>query len=271
MYTNFTHTINAERLEERGVALLGDLLDRKPDWIGGQISDYDAKFLAGLLQRSGARRIAEIGVASGWGSTVMLQATADVPDVQVSGIDISANFYLDKDKPTGAAVAETLPSLADRFELFAGEFGFDALAKVGSVDFAFIDGHHMHPWATLDLISLIPYLRTESWVAVHDLSLCMHRRHKHTQRGPFYLFYLWPDQKLHSTQTPPMIGAVFMKEHPRTYMKFLLEVLHTPWETHLEDHVINGFLDSIERNFNADWRALFADACAKANRPPPPA
>ena len=178
----------------------------------------------------------------------------------LTGIDLSPNYYLDASIPTGRAVYETVPELASNYRLLTGRLAFDAMADVGKVDFAFIDGHHMHPWATLDMLSVLPFIERGRWVAMHDLNLCTFERHRHTNRAPFYLFYMWPDQKLHSTQQPTMIGAVLIERSPADYLPILLEILYTPWEVDVDQTALSRLGTFVADHFGPSWSDKFSKA-----------
>ena len=98
-------------------------------------------------------------------------------------------------------------------QLHTGKIALDAMADVGRAEFAFIDAHHFHPWAALDFLAVLPFMEKGRWVAFHDINLCTFERHKHTNRGPFYMFHMWQDTKLQSTQNPSMIGAVMLERN----------------------------------------------------------
>ena len=255
-------TVTAAGLERRGDDVLGnDFCKRRPSWAQGTISDYDSRFLAGLVNFANPRSAVEIGVASGWSSAVMLQALGAIDGERtVTGIDLSAEYYLDSTIPTGRAVEEAVPDLVGNYRLLTGRLAFDAMADVGKVEFAFIDGHHMHPWATLDMLSVLPFVDRGRWVAMHDLNLCTFDRHRHTNRAPFYLFYMWPDQKLHSTQNPTMIGAVAIDRSPGDYLPTLLEILYTPWEVDVDSAVLARLAAFVGDHFGESWSGKFAEA-----------
>ena len=254
--------VSSEDLEKRGLRLTGpDLLAKRPEWVKGKISEYDSRFLAGVLNFANPQNAVEIGVASGWSSVVMLTALSNLSGQRtVTGIDLSPDFYLDRSIPTGQAVQDAVPELAANFRLLTGRLAFDLMPEVGKVDFAFIDGHHMHPWATLDMLSVLPFIERGRWVAMHDLNLCTFERHKHTNRGPFYLFYMWPDQKLHSTQQPTMIGMVVIERAPADYLPTLLEILYTPWEVDVDPVDLARLTSFIGDHFGDEWSSKFSDA-----------
>jgi len=255
-------SIRAADLESSGVAAIGeDFFAKRPQWVSGNISDYDARFLVGLVRLANAERVVEIGVASGWSSAVMLKALSTLHGKRnVTGVDLSRTYYLDESRLTGQAVHEAVPELVDNYRLFTGRLAFDVMSEVGKADFAFIDGHHMHPWATLDMLSILPFIDRGRWVAMHDLNLCTFERHRHMNRGPFYLFYMWPDQKLHSTQQPTMIGAVVIDRNPKDYLPILLEILYTPWEVDVDPVDLSRLAALVGDHFGDGWANTFTTA-----------
>ena len=257
-------TITTQALEARGRDVVGaDFGSLRPKWAQGTISDYDAQFLAGLVTFANAENAVEIGVASGWSSAVLLTALSKLAGKRrLTGIDLSPTYYLDDSIPTGRAVQEIVPNLASNYHLLTGRLAFDVMPEIGKVDFAFIDGHHMHPWATLDMLSILPFIDRGRWVAMHDLNLCTFERHRHMNRGPFYLFYMWPDQKLHSTQQPTMIGAVIIDRPPADYLPTLLEILYTPWEVDVDPADLARLAALISAHFGEEWSAKFSGAFA---------
>lgn len=261
-YLEVHRNIGVTTLETRGAGVLGPGFQAKlPSWAQGNISEYDARFLAGLANFANPRNAVEIGVASGWSSAVLLKALSPLGgEREVIGIDLSPTFYIDSSIATGQAVEEVVPDLINNYRLLTGRLGFDVMPEVGEVEFAFIDGHHMHPWATLDMLSVLPFIGRGRWVAMHDLNLCTFERHKHTNRGPFYLFYMWPDQKLHSTQNPTMIGALLIERSQVDYLPILLEILYTPWEVDVDHATLTRLSSFIASSFGPDWSEKFTQA-----------
>lgn len=257
--------LTAAAIEKRGVDAIGSEFHAHiPSWASGSISAYDDRFLAGLANYASPRKMVEIGVASGWSSTVLLKALNGSENIRkVVGIDLSPTYYLDSSIPTGRVVNEVVPELLSNYELLTGRLAFDAMGDVGPIDFAFIDGHHMHPWATIDLLSVLPFIERGRWIAMHDLNLCTFERHRHMNRAPFYLFYMWPDQKLHSTQVPTMIGAILLERNPVDYLPTILEILYTPWEVDVDPNDLSRLARYIGSHFGDQWSQKFADAFSK--------
>src|SRR5262249_32603996 len=157
------------------------------------------------------KKIVEVGVASGWGSVIFMQAleNAGAEDYNYFGVDIAERVFYDANYATGQAVEKVVTTLATRDQLLTGQEIAEADPEIaGDIDLAFIDAHHMHLWATLDLLSLLPFLVPGSWVALHDLNLCRKADQEHRNRGPKYLFDAWDGDKAHSVETPTMAGAI---------------------------------------------------------------
>lgn len=263
------NVLSSVDLEARGFALIDpDYVASRPSWVGGSISHYDANFLSGLVQYLAPARVMEIGVASGWSSAVLLRSlNASVPEgeFKLTAIDLFEQYYLDPSKKTGDVVGVMEQDLLPKYELIVGDLAVDAAAAIENLDFLFIDAHHMHPWATIDLLSALHALKRGSWVAMHDINMCMLPKNAHRNRGPFYLYHLWPDQKINSTQQPSMIGAARLDRMPEEYLPFLIELLHTPWEVSIDQAVADRLAALIGKHFGQSYVQEIQSACLAQN------
>lgn len=255
-------------LDSIGRLLTDEMYRKRPTWTVASISDYDSAFFAGLVIAMKPRKIVEVGVASGWGSVILLRALEDagVRDYDYFGVDIAERFFYDAKYATGQAVDEVVPALAPRYRLLTGRSIAEVASEIGSgIDFAFIDAHHMHPWATLDLLSLLPFLVPESWVAMHDLNLCRKEDQEHRNRGPKYLFEAWDGDKAHSIQVPTMAGVIQIGQKPEGHLSLLLDVLYTPWELPIEERFITSLTDLLAQCYGAEWGVKFRRATEVGN------
>lgn len=263
--------VQVSGMEDWGSHLNQSLAEKRYSWIQGAISEDDARFLSGLLSCIKPRSIVEIGVASGWSSTVILNTLSQLngqrghKDPWLTGVDLSADYYVDKSIRTGAAVEQIVPELMPHYRLLTGRYSFQAMPEVGKVDFAFIDAHHAHPWAALDLIAVLPFLKPGAWVALHDINLCTFPRHEHRNRAPFYLYYLWKGAKVHSSPKIPMIGAIKLPETPLDCFEDILEVLVTPWELAIPEKHLELWVDFVRRYCGAERAETFRTCCLSAN------
>jgi predicted O-methyltransferase YrrM len=246
-----------------GAPVVAALWQRQPTWAVASISERDAAFFTGLAMEVRPSKVVEIGVASGWGSCVLLSAldVAGRSDAELHGVDIASRFFYDEAYATGQCVAEVLPECVTRYRLRTGvTIGECAPAIGGGIDFAFIDAHHMHPWATLDLLAILPFLVPGSWVAMHDLNLSRKEDQEHRNRGPKYLFEAWEDDRLHSTEIPTMAGAIRVPAQPASTLPLLLDIVHTPFETAIDARAGDAVCTIIDNAYGADWAGKFRRA-----------
>lgn len=255
-------------LDASGRPLTNQMYMQRPTWTVASISDYDAAFFAGLVMAVKPHKIVEVGVASGWGSVMLLKAleTVGVTDHQYIGVDIAERFFYDENYATGQAVGEVVPTLASNYRLLTGRSIAEVAQELGGgIDFAFIDAHHMHPWATLDLLSLLPFLVPGSWVAMHDLNLCLKEDQEHRNRGPKYLFDAWEGDRVHSVQVPTMAGAIRLGARPEEHLPLLIDVLYTPWELPVDERFLAPLASLLSKYYGDEWGAKFRRATEVGN------
>lgn len=154
---------------------------KRPAWVVGTISHHDARFLFGRALRSRADVLIEVGTASGL-STAFLCHAADRAsaagqigsDFHIHSYDVDTQFYADRSRGAGDGAREMLDA-----ELLA-HITFHAPATaatvrdqhdVDSIEFAFIDASHQHPWPALDLLAMLACLRPGGEVLLHDINL----------------------------------------------------------------------------------------------------
>lgn len=260
--------IDAKICEFVGDADSKIMLSRRPTWVGGNISQFDQPLLIGLTKLLRPRKVVEIGVASGWSACLFIDAlTSNHQPAQYIGIDYSPIFYLDSTRKTGSAIQELFPESAIDCNLYLGNVAVDVLDQLGTgVELAFIDGDHHHPWAILDLLTLLPTLASSAYVILHDLNLSTVERHKHTNRGPKYLYECWPFAKIHSSQNPPMIGAIQMPiTMDDSTFNLLLDTVHTPWEVYVDAVILKKISTTIESAYGYNWGEKFQKAFEEMN------
>jgi predicted O-methyltransferase YrrM len=256
------------QIDAAGAPLVQRLWPRQPAWAVASISQQDSAFLAGLVMETRPRKLVEIGVASGWGSCVLLEALREIgmQSSELYGVDISDRFFYDATFATGQCVADVMPERQSQYRLLTGlTFGECASTIGGNVDFGFIDAHHMHPWAVLDLLALLPIAAPTTWVAMHDLNLSRKEDQEHRNRGPKYLFEAWDGDKVHSTEEPTMAGAIRLSGDPSAHLPLLLDVFYTPWELPVDDRALEAVFANLERAYGAAWSAKYRRAAEIGN------
>jgi len=200
-----------------------------PPWVTGGISTGDAAFLVELVRRETPATVLEIGVAAGTSSAALLYALDQLPGKRVLySVDIRPTCYFDPRRTVGSAVATMYPDHRAGWILDLN----GATRRDGSVvyDLAFIDGNHQHPWPLLDVLQLVPWLRSASWIALHDIALAsVHPRFQ--TFGVQWLYQAWPGEKFAGEGDARNIGAVRLPISLTDLVPMALDLIEDrPWE-----------------------------------------
>lgn len=252
-------------------ARLNQTLDasRLPEWAQGGVSRTDASFLFDLVRAVDPGLILELGVAAGGSTLVMLRTleaigrpiTDGEGEPAVLAFDLHPFCYCARAKPIGSGMLEAAPALARGVRFTPGAISLDlpSALESASVDLAFIDADHRHPWPTVDLLAILPTLRPGAWVALHDIDLpeIASRHEARTgeavnwhEHGARLLFNAWPFEKIRSCDDPSNIGALRVDD-PATVVRrwgaALHDLLNIPWETDPGKRV-RDMLDALRLN-----------------------
>ena len=77
-------------------------------------------FLNGIIRALKPKKILEVGVSSGGGSVLILNAISDIDGAQLYSVDYMKKSYRYPDKPSGFLVDEKFPELMDKWHIFRG-------------------------------------------------------------------------------------------------------------------------------------------------------
>jgi predicted O-methyltransferase YrrM len=205
-----------------------------PAWATGHITFSDAAFLSTLVTELAPSAIVEVGVASGCSSAVLLQAQSCIQRAEnpsapwLFSYDVSEYCYFDASRLVGAAVDEMAPDLRPFWCLTIGDaLKAREMLSGRELVLGFIDADHRHPWPTLDLLAILPTLRTGAWVALHDIRLPqLGSGPMYDNHGAEYLFDAWPWAK----RSEGNIGAVRLDASPDEIRAFCAGLLDVAWE-----------------------------------------
>ncbi len=218
---------------------------RRPKWGRGMITVDDARFLHELIVTIRPHVAIELGVASGCSSAAILEAIRacrqNSDGVWLHAFDIADRCYFDPSRPTGAAVAELTPWNLPHYKFSVGDVLLARRLLTGlGAPFAFIDGNHLHPWATADLLGLLPSLAPGAWVALHDIRLpLIEGRQGARGHGPRHLFDIWPGKKLQGGSNDN-IGAIQLPADLGEVPAILQRALQPSWEVALPEDVCSA-------------------------------
>ena len=225
----------------------------------GAVSRDDAKFLCDLIEESRPSKCFEVGVASGMSTTFLLKALAKIgPERELVSVDISQQYYADRTKEVGYVVDAAVPTPGCKFGLHFHHWSADAekFAADEKFDFVFIDAHHSHPWATLDTMLILPFVKAGTWIVVHDIALKDIPRFA-TETGPFNVYDAFSPPKKKSQFENQNIGAFQVAENHREYEAPLLASLAQEWTVSgvIKESFYNRIFEMVERFYSAEFAA----------------
>jgi hypothetical protein len=237
----------------------------------------EMRFINGLVRYTGAKRILELGVASGSGTNVLLSAVSDKPDAKLVSVDITDVWFNDSDKQAGFTVAGgNYPE--DRWQLITGrDFSEVAEDFREPFDFCVIDTGHVHPTELINFLTVLPYLAEDAVVVFHDYSFFQ----VHCAVDDAVAFDKFPlgyyatllaynsivgdklrpaDEKyLNGYYGVSNIVAVQVNSDTRKYIRSAFDMLEFPWGCDILSYVeaVNGL---IHKNYDDECGRIFQEA-----------
>jgi predicted O-methyltransferase YrrM len=229
------------------------LYARRPDWVQGHISHFDARYLLDRTLNSGARLVVEIGTASGVSTAFLCRALeaaasggAIQDDFEIWTYDLKERFYADESRAVGDATREMLtPEQLERI-VFRNPVTAAAVAddfEPDSLAFVFVDANHRHPWPALDLLALLDVVRPGAEIVLHDINLPV-RRPEQADWGAKYLFDELDVKKALDTNDPmPNVGSVWIPDDKAALRAQLRAIVDAhDWEASVWDEVTSRLL-----------------------------
>ncbi len=194
-------------------------------------------FLNGIIRYFKPAKILEVGVASGGGSAIILNAIKDIPGAKLISVDYCEKYYGgNTDKLSGYLVDEKFSHLKDKWTVYRGGDISRFIEKVGGdIDMLVLDTAHIHPWETLNFLCILPFMKLNaSWVVLHDINLqCVEERDE--DLACRYLFsHVVSDEKIMPVSDYDFyfanIGAFRVVDDTVKYVRNLFESLLITWD-----------------------------------------
>ena len=146
------------------------------------MSEFESAFLCGAIKTFRPKKILEVGVLDGGSTSVILQALEDIGEpYEMHSVDIAAERPFKKGVETGFVAKfakEKIFSLRGTHEFHLGKILPQVLDDIGGeIDFVILDTMHMLPGEVLDFIAVLPYLKEDALVVMHDVAVNQHEYH----------------------------------------------------------------------------------------------
>ncbi len=185
-----------------------------------EMSFIQRAFFNGLIRYYKPKKIVEVGVSAGGSAAIILNAIKDIDDAKLYSLDYNERYYRNSDYETGFIVGEKFPHLKSKWELYAGAVSSALIDNVGSdIDMVLLDSVHLNPGEILDYLAVLPYLKKNAIVVLHDTQFHTMNQWKgmHNSNTNCMLFSSLSGTKLYPKSENlglglPNIGAVILDD-----------------------------------------------------------
>lgn len=226
----------------------------------GSISIEEVAFLTDRILETQPAYVVEIGTAAGASTALMLKTLELIGGARtLHSIEYLEHCYFDKSRKPGFMVDSIYAAHPEWYRLHTSKTAFD-LGEITSgkkIDFLFIDGNHMHPWAAIDTILALPFIKQDAVVVYHDINLhLLDDATKRDHQGAHHVFYNLPaTKKITIAGRPyPNIGSLTINASKKNLLGALLRILFSHlWTTNSWPQLTNGTLQRLAKTLHIHW------------------
>ena len=230
-----------------------------------EMEENEKFFLSGLIRLFRPAKILELGVSSGGGSAVILNAIRDIDGAKLFSVDYRHEAYRHPEKPAGFLVSENFPELSDKWKLYTGCDVSSVIEEVGGgIDMLILDTRHIHPWESLNFLCAFPFMkRNSSWTVLHDICVFRVPRYRTHLAGRILWSSVVSEHKI--SPSPDWIpsfaniGAFTVSDVTEKYIRNVFEGLLIPWGIEIPERDIKTISGIIERYYNPELCGYFHD------------
>ncbi|MBR4152973.1 MAG: class I SAM-dependent methyltransferase [Selenomonadaceae bacterium] len=249
-----------------------------------EMLESESAFLCGLLKSYKPKKILEVGVAKGGTTALVLQILEDLGEFyEMYSVDVSEECYSLKSNPTGYVATFAKEnnlfdtehsSLRGKHELHLGKCLPQVIDEIGGdIDFVILDTVHYTPGELLDFPVMLPYLKDNAIVVLHDVSLNQRNDPHHTPDSYATCLLLSavtaPEKFLNSPKTDtfsyPNIGAFRVDESTRAHIDNVFMALMLTWHYLPKDDEVKIYREFYQKHYPEELVTIF-DETVRLNR-----
>ena len=236
-----------------------------------EMTTDEQRFVNGMVRKVKPKKIVEIGVAYGGTSAIILNAIKDIKDSKLYSIDISKKCYRIPSKNSGFIVNETFPYLMDKWKLFLGDWPSAFLESIGNgIDFVYLDTVHTTPGEMINWIEILPFLKEEAFLVMHDVYFMYYRGRVFKQlintSNNQLLSYIRAQIILPSynnnTFDRNIAAFKLWKNQQKYYLQYFM-ALGTLWQNMPTKRELDNLRKYIDKYYNKFYLKIFNDAIEK--------
>lgn len=241
----------------------------------------ESSFICSLLQVYRPKKILEVGVAAGGTTAIVLQVLEDMNmSYELHSVDLAPKTLGGKDTGFLATFAKennllTTPhqsTLRGTHEFYLGKYLPQVIDEIGGdIDFVILDTVHYTPGELLDFLVMLPYLKDNAIVVLHDVALNQRNLSYHTPdaHATGLLFSAVVAEEKFLNYEPegnyPNIGAFRVNEQTYNNIENVFLALMLTWNYLPKDDEITIYRNFYNRYYPAKLVKIF-DETVRLNR-----
>ena len=227
-----------------------------------EMQSHERNFLYQEIKSKKPSKILEIGVSSGSSSVLILNTIKNIRNAKCYSIDYLNNCYYDCNKKTGFIV-DQYPELKSKWKLYTGGLTSKFIEEIGNnIDFCFIDAAHRHPGEILDFLIILPFLKNNCTIVLHDIALYQFEKKVEHCICNGALFSAVTGNKQTTKEYDPAyyfsnIGSFTINKNTRKNIKDIFRILSFPWSYMPTDEDLQSAKSIIKKYYNSDLNDYF--------------
>lgn len=238
------------------------------------MSEFESAFLCGLLRKFHPQKVLEVGVCSGASTAIMLQCLEDIgQEYKMYSIDIAEKYPRDNSFETGFVGKNALKNIfipkgmKGTHKFYLGTILPFVIDEIGrNIDFIILDTAHVVPGEILDFLTVLPYLKDNAVVCLHDVYENQRVYSQINQHATGALFSaVVADKFLNFTSIDPntfrypniaafQINSDTMKHIENVFLTLMLRWRYLPEEKHLD-----GYFQKLSQNYAPKLMEIFIE------------
>lgn len=224
------------------------------------------EFLNGVIRKFKPKKIVEIGVASGGGSSIILNAIKDINNSHLYSIDLSTSDKI------GIFVRKVFPDFLNKWNLYTGSIAANVIEEIGdNIDMVFIDSAHFEPGEILDFLVILPFVKEQAIIGFHDIGNQITSgwtKNKRNEWAPYLIFNIIKGQKYLPSGKNILtqdIGVIKLEKNQTKYIHDYFRALGGQWQYFPKENHIKIIRKLFNKYYDSECLTMF-DETIKFNR-----
>ena len=157
-----------------------------------------------------------------------MNAIEDIKGSKLYSIDLNEKEFI------GNCVNKYFPNLIKNWILFKGNIATEYMEKIGkNIDIALFDTSHLEPGEILDFLMILPFLKENAIVIIHDIANQIIHNYARNEWAPYIIFNAVKGKKYLPSGNRILthnIGAIILEKNQKNYYHDYFRLLGGQWQ-----------------------------------------